>query len=132
MKPRTFVLFNIFIALVIFASVFIYIFRDWTGQKLAAYIESLSICGNILEEDRCLELEKCEGIYGPNCPTCENLVFKSCQEIPRQVLLQEKKERDLCQQTGGVWQKTKYGRFCLCQTGGTKKIFVKDKGCVEQ
>lgn len=130
MRPKTLILILVFVGLVIFATNFIPYYKKISVAKIRNYIESLSICENTFDEQQCFELEKCEGIYGPACLTCQDLEFKRCQKIPERVRKELEKEKELCLNSGGNWQKTKFGYFCVCLAkNGVERKFDRIKGC---
>ncbi len=132
MAKRTIMIFSLFIAFALVASIFIYFYRSQVDILIKNYVAKITICGNITDETDCYSRDYCEGIYGPSCPDCQDLEFKRCQRIPLNVLVKFDQEKKRCQQTGGQWYRNKLGNFCLCQTAGVDKIFDKTLGCVSK
>lgn len=132
MSRQTLIIFSIFFIIALLGIIFIYLYRLEIDFLVKNYISKITICGNISDESDCYAKDFCEGIYGPSCPNCQDLEFKSCQRIPLKVVIQIERERKLCQQTGGEWYRNKLGNFCLCQKAGVDKIFDKTKGCISK
>jgi len=132
MSSKTIIIFSIFIAVAMVASVFTYLYHNQTDWLINKYVDKISICGNILDEKACFAKNECEGIYAPACPNCQDLEFKHCQEIPSKVLAINEQEKNLCQKTGGFWYRNKLGNFCLCQETGAGKTFDKIQGCINK
>ncbi|MFA6254972.1 MAG: hypothetical protein WC675_02960 [Patescibacteria group bacterium] len=132
MSSRTIIIFSIFIAVAMVASVFTYLYHSQTDWLLKQYVDKLGICGNLSDEKTCFAKDECEGIYGPTCPQCQDLEFKRCQKIPLNVLVATEQEKKLCQDTGGFWYRNKLGNFCLCQETGAGKTFDKIQGCINK
>ncbi|HLC89871.1 MAG TPA: hypothetical protein VJG65_02840 [Patescibacteria group bacterium] len=130
MKNRQFILFTILVALAILAIIFVFFYRYWTNISLKDYLATITICGNILDENDCFAKDFCEGIYGPTESDSNQLDFKRCQRLPIPALIEIEQEKNLCQTTGGQWYRNKLGNFCLCEKAGLGKVFDKQKGCV--
>ncbi|MFA6381757.1 MAG: hypothetical protein WCX08_00625 [Candidatus Buchananbacteria bacterium] len=126
---RTILIFSIFILFVLAASAYIYFYRSKTDILLKQYIAKITNCGNITNEDECFSRDFCQGIYGPSCPTCQDLEFKNCQRIPVKVLGETAQQKNICLQSNGRWYRNKLGNFCLCAAGD---IFDKTRGCVSK
>jgi len=132
MKFRTLIIFSIFIVVAIVASLFVYLYRNQTNRLLGLYQAKITTCGNILSESDCYARDFCEGIYQPSCPTCDDAIFTSCQRVPAKAAAAIVTNRQLCQNTGGVWSRTNLGNFCLCDQAGMNKIFDSESGCVSR
>ncbi len=132
MKRRTIIIFSIFLGLVAIFGIFVYFYRARMEQIIQEYVAKITICGNILSEQDCYARDFCEGIYAPSCVDCQDLEFKNCQNVPLKTLIQIKKEKKFCLQTGGEWYRGKLGVFCLCQKSGIDKVWDKEKGCIKK
>lgn len=130
-EERVKILFIILIALAIVGGAFIYFYRSFGNEIVQRYIEKITICENITVESICLERKSCEGIYGPTEFSGKNQ-FLECKTIPPHRLSEMQSSFALCQETGGRWHENKLGKFCLCDSLGTNKIFDKEKGCVNK
>ena len=132
MKNRTFVIFSLLVLVAVIFCLFAYLYRFEADKLLKKYIAKITVCGNIFSEDDCYGKDFCEGIYGPVCPTCADLEFKRCQQVSNKFLAQIKKEKEICQGSGGEWYRNKLGNFCLCQKNGINKVWNKERGCVSE
>lgn len=127
---RTFTIFTIFAVAAIGATIWFYFARYKADDFVTEYLERITICSSIKDEQQCYDKEFCEGVYSPSCPECNDLTFQHCQRISLTTEASLKKEQKLCEDTSGKWYTNKYGRFCLCNTVSGEK-FDKDKGCIE-
>lgn len=130
-KNKTLLLLSIFIIIAFIGFVFIFIYQGWGDKLVGRYVEQISSCDQIQEENVCLERDYCEGIYGPSQDGGKN-EFLKCQRISSEDLEAINKSLSLCEQTSGKWYENKFGKFCLCNTdlNAPKMVFNKEKGCV--
>ena len=76
-----------------------------------------------LEEEACQKRKDCAAIY--------NKEFKECVTFSEQQQEELALAENLCRQTGGEWQKTKYGEYCNCAIIFPPKIYMPGKGCID-
>jgi len=132
MKHRAIVVFSIFMLVALVVVIFIYFYRVEVDKLLAQYVDKITSCANITDEQQCFKNNFCEGIYGPSCPDCNDREFKSCKEISKTTVGTLIKERQLCEETGGNWYENRLGSFCLCDPAGVNKVFSRVRGCVSR
>lgn len=132
MHKRTIIIFTIFVAIAILGSGFIYFYRDFIDQAVKTYISKITVCGNITDDEVCMEKDFCQGIYGPSCPDCTDLVFRECVRAPEDSVAVSKKGQELCEQTGGQWYSNRLGDFCLCNIASPNSVFNKEIGCTTE
>ena len=130
MQTRAVVIFSIFVVVALIFVIFFYFYRGYTDVLVSSYVDKISACDQINNEDECFNRESCLGIYAPSCLNCNDLVFQSCQKISSAMAESIKSQQSVCDSTGGVWQKNKLGSFCSCQSVGINKVFNKQLGCV--
>lgn len=130
LRPRTMVIFSIFIVIAIVCSLFIFRYKQYIDTMVRSYVDSITVCGNILDEQTCLARESCEPIYGPAGPNDPRLEFKNCQRKSLTTLVQEQAQKESCERTGGEWYENNLGEFCLCQKAGANMTFDRTQGCV--
>lgn len=85
-----------------------------------------------LNEDQCLASAECRGVYGPskcydNGMCTEDLAFKGCKQMSVEVLEKGRVDRQLCEDTGGLWDVNFYTKPGTCQC--KNRMMIKDKGC---
>ena len=132
MKSRQALNFTIFIVIAGLAVLFVYLYQTKTNKAISDYVAKITVCGNIVDENDCYNRDYCQGIYVPTCPSCKQLEFKGCQQISEVEAKQTQAEKDLCQATGGVWDRSNLGNFCLCDQNGQNKKFNQKLGCVSR
>ncbi len=132
MRSKTAILFSILVVLAMVFVAFTFVYREKTNAFVGNYAKSIASCGNIIDEKECYNNDYCEGIYGPNCPTCQDVEFKSCQRLSDKALSQINGQKTTCQESGGQWYRNKLGSFCLCQLAGANKVWDKNQGCINK
>lgn len=74
----------------------------------------------LMAEPECLKRPECQAIY------FQDKSFKECVTLSSEQLLLFRKERELCGDSGGRWQRLDVGQYCACSAG---KIFINNIGC---
>lgn len=127
---RTKILLTIFIITSVLGGVFVYFYKQFGNELVARYVEKITNCGIILEEEVCSTKKFCEGIYAPSDPSSQQATFLKCQKIPLDRLAGIQQDFNLCENTGGMWYENKLGKFCICDKLGARGTFDKEKGCI--
>lgn len=127
---RTVIIFSIFVVVALLGSFFIINYRQFTDGLISQYVNSITVCGNISEEETCVARESCEPIYGPAGPNDPRPEFRKCQRKSLATLVGEEREKAQCAKTGGEWYTNNFGSFCLCQKIGANMMFDRMQGCI--
>jgi hypothetical protein len=101
-----------------------------SGTNQQEYVED-ELCSPLGEED-CFNNDNCYGIYGSsfcsgnNCTTDGQ--FTVCQRIPEEIIEQTKRDKALCQDTGGEWRNNRLNMrgTCYCE----QSYFRETEGCM--
>ena len=88
------------------------------------------LCQN-LNEAQCQKNKNCQAIYRQS-DNGFGAEFTNCVTLTASQIQSSKDIKKICEQTGGVWQETKYGDYCNCAARANNLIYQKDKGCVEK
>lgn len=132
MQKRTVLLFSIFIFIAVVGVALITYYLSKNNQIVKDYVEQITVCGNIIDEEDCYSRDFCQGIYAPTCPTCQSVEFQKCVKIEGQSKDLLAAEKTICESTSGVWYRNRLGSFCICDRDGMNKKFEPEKGCVEK
>lgn len=128
MNSRTALIFIVFIVTAVVGAVFSYFYRGYTTRLVSDYAEQITTCGVITDEMNCLAKVYCEGIY--NTDASGRASFTKCERIPDNIIEQNTKEQKLCEDTGGIWHKNRFGTSCVCGEPGARVAFDKTVGCL--
>jgi len=128
MSKRTFILFSTFIVIAVLGGLFMAAYQLYWHEKINNYIYEIATCG-LQNESSCLENPRCEPIYRP-FEKNGNADFDKCKLIPDFKKQSLSTAKLLCDQTGGKWEKIKYGEYCNCSI--IKKVYIKEQGCTKQ
>lgn len=132
MQPRTIILLSLLIAVAMIGLVFAILYRDQVDQLIGRIIAGNTDCRNILSEEDCQAREYCQGIYGPSCPDCDDVVFLECKPFDEQAAGQLRTQQELCEQTDGDWYQSNLVETCLCDKLGEAMVFDPQQGCISR
>jgi len=128
MTKRTFILLFIFLFLVIFGGTFIAVWKLYWNEEIRNYVVNLATC-SLLSESVCLENPKCEPIYRQNSSIGNTVEFEECKLIPDYKKKSLATDEQLCNKTGGQWQRLKSGYYCNCVSLERRLVWIKGQGC---
>lgn len=125
---RIFLIYALFIILAVAVAVFIYNYKDDNDRWVREQASKITGCEGLTDENECFSTENCEGIFAPSCPGCQDMVFQRCQQVPAKAAAKLAAEKQLCEDTGGQWYRSKYGSYCICEPGVS---YERGRGCLK-
>jgi hypothetical protein len=126
---RMLLMFSMVIIAAIGFVLFTFSYRQLTHERLIEYVEAITDCRQLIDEQTCVSHVGCESIYETTCSDCTDHVFVRCVEIDGQRAEQLKREEQLCDETGGRWYRNELGHFCLCDAVAPTASFKPNQGC---